>query len=75
MKKHIKVNHDLCIACSTCQVIDPAHFGAGTSGKAMVKNGESDIELAAEKIVDSCGACEDAAASCPVGAISVEDAE
>ena len=75
MKKKIKVNQDLCIACSTCWALDPAHFGAGDDGKALVKNGESDTELAKEKVVDTCGACEDAKASCPVGAITTENVE
>lgn len=75
MKKKVSVNQDLCISCSTCWVLDPNHFAQGDDGKAKVKNGPDDNNLATSKIVDDGADADDAAASCPVGAITIEEEE
>jgi len=72
MAKKVKVNQDLCISCSTCWVLDSAHFGQGTDGKAKVKNGTDDLDLQVEKEISEEGTLESAVSSCPVGAITVE---
>lgn len=73
MAKKVKVSQDLCIACSTCWVIDPAHFAQGSDGKAKVKNGNNDTDLQIEKVVTDDTGIGDAIASCPVGAITEEE--
>lgn len=61
--KTIKIDHDLCIGCGSCESICSAHFELKDDGLAYVKaqykeEDKDDIESAKE--------------SCPVGAISVE---
>ncbi len=73
MAKKVKVNQDLCIACSTCWVLDSAHFAQGADGKAKVKNGNDDTDLQVEKVVTDDAGVSDAIASCPVGAITEEE--
>lgn len=73
MAKKVKVDQDLCISCSTCWVLDADHFIQGDDGKAKVIDGQDDENPEVEKVVKSDDGLEDAAASCPVGAISVED--
>lgn len=75
MKNLVKVSQDLCISCGSCWVIDPEHFAQGEDGKAKVRNGQKDVDLHSEKVVNKCEKCEDAKASCPVAAISVEEVQ
>jgi len=56
----IKVNHDLCIGCGTCEVLCPAVFKMNAEGKAEVISQE-DIACA-----------KNAAESCPTQAIEVK---
>ncbi|MEI8361118.1 MAG: ferredoxin [bacterium] len=56
----IKVSHDLCIGCGTCAALSPKVFIMNAEGKSDVIS-QDDIEGA-----------KNAAASCPVTAISVE---
>ncbi len=57
------VNHDLCIGCGTCESLCPSAFKMEADGKSHV-------------IVEECGeiaCCQEAADSCPVSAISIEE--
>ena len=75
MKKRISVNQNLCIACSTCWVLDPNHFAQGSDGKAKIRDGQNDNDLQLVKTVTDDTGASDAAVSCPVGAIMIEDME
>lgn len=75
MAKKVKINQDLCIACSTCWVLNSANFGQGTDGKAKVKCCAASNELLTEVVVKEDGGVGDAVASCPVGAITEEEEE
>lgn len=62
MTKKAKVNQDLCIGCNTCPLIDPDTFELNTTTyKAEVKSTAPPVNDKTEM----------AAASCPVGAISI----
>ncbi|MGE5483780.1 MAG: ferredoxin [Ignavibacteriales bacterium] len=56
------VDKDLCISCGLCPEICPGVFEIGDSEKARVKD-DADY---------SAGCAQEAADSCPVGAITVE---
>ena len=56
----IKVNHDLCIGCGTCEVLCPAVFKLNAEGKADVINQEE----------TPCA--KNASESCPTQAIEVK---
>ncbi|MDI9484345.1 MAG: ferredoxin [Bacillota bacterium] len=56
------VNHDECIGCELCAEICPDVFEMGDDGLAHVKEG-ADCAAA--------GCCQEAADSCPTGAISL----
>jgi ferredoxin len=56
----VKVDHDLCIGCGTCVALCPKSFTMNAEGKSDVIS-QDDAECA-----------KNAAASCPVAAISVE---
>lgn len=60
MAKKVSVNKDLCIGCGACTGICPSVFAIGDDGKAEViaQPAEGDTSV------------DEAAASCPVGAIS-----
>lgn len=55
----VKVDKDLCIGCGLCTSMAPSVFEFDDDGKAKV-------------VLDDAGAAADAAASCPVSAITVE---
>lgn len=55
----VKINHDLCIGCGTCEALCPAVFKLNAEGKADVIN---EKEAACAK---------NAAESCPTQAIEV----
>ncbi len=57
------VDQELCIGCGACEQLCPQVFKLGDDGKSHV--------IAQE--CDSAGCCEEAADSCPAGAISIED--
>lgn len=57
----IKVDKDLCIGCGTCVALCPNTFQLDANGKSEVTN-QDDKECA-----------KNAAASCPVQAITVEE--
>lgn len=66
-KKVIKVNHDVCIGCATCEGIAPDYFKVDDGLANVVKDySEEDSDL-----------IEEAINNCPVQAISVggEDEE
>lgn len=56
----IKVNHDLCIGCGTCEVLCPNVFKMNDEGKADVISQEEN------------GCAKNAAESCPVQAIEIK---
>lgn len=55
----INLDRSLCIGCGVCNAIAPEVFSIGDDGLAILLVSEAD-------------GAEDAAASCPVGAITVE---
>lgn len=57
----VKVNEDLCIGCGTCESLCPQVF--------QMQDGKSKV------IAEDCGQCDcrEAADSCPVSAIEVEE--
>jgi len=60
----VKVNKDACIGCGACIAIAPETFEFDENGLSKVIDGAANNESAAE-----------AAGSCPVGAIEVEETE
>jgi len=56
----IKVNHDLCIGCGTCEALCPAAFKL---------NAESKADPISQ---DQSGCAKNAAESCPVQAIEIK---
>lgn len=65
----IKVNHDLCMGCGTCEILCPAVFKLNAEGKAEVISSAS-AEATADK-QENIECAKKAAASCPAQAISV----
>lgn len=60
---NVRIDKDKCIGCGTCSALVPAVFGMGDDGKATVNNPEG----------ASLDEIKNAASSCPVGAIIVEE--
>jgi len=60
----VKVDKDKCIGCGACVAIAPETFEFDENGLSKVVDGAPSNESAAE-----------AAGSCPVGAIEVEESE
>ncbi|OQX89994.1 MAG: ferredoxin [candidate division Zixibacteria bacterium 4484_93] len=60
----VKVDKEVCIACGVCQELCPEVFGADEEGKAFVLEGAD---------CDAAGCCEEAAESCAVEAITIEE--
>lgn len=56
----LKVNQDMCIGCGLCASSSPENFTMNADGKAEELNKEADK------------AAKDAAANCPVGAITAK---
>ena len=61
----IKVDPEVCVGTGSCITISPELFELNDEGVAMVKAAEVPSELAS--------ACREAAESCPVDAISIEE--
>lgn len=59
-----KVDEDLCTGCGNCEAICPEVFKLGEDGKSQVINPDGCGEA---------GCCEEAAESCPVEAITLEE--
>lgn len=57
-----KVNEDLCIGCGTCESLCPGVF--------QMQDGKSHV--ISEECGEECN-CQEAADSCPVSAITIED--
>ena len=56
----IKVNHELCIGCGTCEALCPASFKMNAEGKADTIS------------QDENGCAKNAAESCPTQAIEIK---
>ena len=63
MAKKVTVNKDMCVGCGACTAICGDVFTLGDDGLA---------EAVAEATEETLAAVEDAAASCPVGAIELD---
>ncbi len=57
------IDHDLCTGCGTCEAICPEVFELDDEGYAQVIAGAD---------CDAAGCCEEAADSCPEGAITIK---
>lgn len=64
---HVEVDQDACISDQVCAATSPDVFEMGDDGKAYVRDGMSDIDGA------DLDMAREAAAACPVDAISVDD--
>ena len=64
MAKKVQVSQDLCIGCGLCNSLVPSVFEMGDDGLA-----KATVDVVADA---DDAAVEDAAASCPVAAITVE---
>lgn len=64
---------DKCIGCGTCVAVCPDFWEMGADGKSNLKGakdvGESKFELECE----DPGCCKEAASSCPVQVITIEE--
>jgi ferredoxin len=59
----VRIDHDLCVGNAMCRVTAPKAFAAGPNGLSVVADAAAEsIELLRE-----------AAADCPVGAITLEE--
>jgi len=71
MSVKIIQKHDECIGCGACVAIDPDNWKMDSDKADLIDatvNG--DIQ---EKVVEEVGQAKDAAASCPVNCIKVEE--
>ena len=69
----VKVNKDICIGCGACTVIANNIFEIGDDGLAETISPFVDEELKVKEIADvDTDNVVDAAESCPVGAIDIE---
>jgi ferredoxin len=64
-KLTVRVEHDLCIGNAMCRLAAPKAFVADAEGQSVVADPEA----------ESFESLMDAVASCPTGAVVVEDAE
>lgn len=76
MKKiKIRIDRNLCIGCGCCSEIEPAVFSIDKEEKSILKTENG--KLQAEQIYDNHSGrynkAFDAAASCPVNAITIEE--
>jgi len=71
LKYQIIVNRDGCIACTSCYMMDPAHYESDAAGKSQVvggtTNGTSEGTFDDEKMAEAQAAAD----SCPVSVITV----
>lgn len=72
-KKHkVKHDRDNCIGCSACAMICSNFWSMGDDGKANLKDAENN-ELEIDEADFDCN--KEAADSCPVNVIHIEDTE
>lgn len=64
---HVEVDQETCISDQVCAATAPDVFEMGDDGMAYVRDGMTDIDGADLDIA------RDAAAACPVDAISIDD--
>lgn len=64
-KPRVTVDHDLCIGNAMCRAAAPRAFVEDSEGQSVVANPEQ----------ETLAALLEAVASCPTGAVVVEDAE
>ncbi len=64
---------DKCIGCGTCVAVCPAFWQMGDDGKSVLKNAKDAGGNKFELKVDDVGCNKEAAASCPVQVIIVEE--
>ncbi len=62
---NVRVDHNLCVGNAMCRALAPNAFVADENGQS----------IAADPTAEPLEAILEAAVSCPVGAISVEDAD
>ena len=65
--------HDKCIGCGTCVAVCPAFWHMGGDGKSELKGAKDAGEGRFELEADDIGCNKEAASSCPVQIITVEE--
>lgn len=69
----ITQDHQKCIGCGTCVSLCPEVFQMGEDGKAHIKEAENKTENSEEKTLENSPCVKEAADSCPVQAIEVQE--
>lgn len=72
MKKIIQ-NHEGCIGCGTCIALCPEHWVWGKDGKAVLKGGQKNKRGELELKVKDEKCSKEAAESCPVQVIRIQN--
>lgn len=64
---------DKCIGCGTCAAVCPKFWEMGKDGKATLKGGKDVGEGKFELEVEDAGCNKEAASSCPLNIITIEE--
>ncbi len=71
--KKIILERNKCMGCGTCAVVCSSCFEMSEDGRSTLKEGKGGEEEM-EKEIENCECAEEAAQSCPVQCIHVEEA-